>query len=118
MVVAIGCREEIKGFSNSLIFFFFLTFFFILPPTTISNNNNKGEWLRPGCTVIDVGVNIKQGEEGEGGKRKVVGDVDFKSVQGVAEWVTPVPGGVGPMTIAMLMKNTLLLTKQQIKSKE
>ena len=85
----------------------------------------QGEWLKPGCTIIDVGVNVVEEEGGGGGegeekkkKRRVVGDVDFESVRGVAGWVTPVPGGVGPMTIAMLMRNTLLLTKRQVVKKE
>jgi methylenetetrahydrofolate dehydrogenase (NADP+)/methenyltetrahydrofolate cyclohydrolase len=60
----------------------------------------KGEWLKPGAVVVDVGIN--RDENG-----KVVGDVDFDSVLEVASAVTPVPNGVGPMTIAMLLKNTL-----------
>jgi methylenetetrahydrofolate dehydrogenase (NADP+)/methenyltetrahydrofolate cyclohydrolase len=60
----------------------------------------KGEWLKPGATVIDVGIN--RTEEG------LVGDVDFDSAASVAGAVTPVPGGVGPMTIACLLRNTLV----------
>ena len=59
-----------------------------------------GDMIRPGAVVIDVGMN--RNEEG-----KLVGDVDFPSAEHVAGYITPVPGGVGPMTIAMLMKNTL-----------
>jgi len=64
----------------------------------------KGEHLKPGCTVIDVGIN--KIEDGEGGWR-LVGDVDFESCAKVASKITPVPGGVGPMTIAMLLQNTV-----------
>lgn len=65
----------------------------------------SGEMIRPGATVIDVGVN-RVGRT-ESGKAKLVGDVDFESALAVAGKITPVPGGVGPMTITMLMKNTL-----------
>jgi methylenetetrahydrofolate dehydrogenase (NADP+)/methenyltetrahydrofolate cyclohydrolase len=61
--------------------------------------------VKPGATVIDVGVN-RVGFS-ESGKPKLVGDVDFEAVKEVAGKITPVPGGVGPMTITMLMRNTL-----------
>ncbi|MBB6260501.1 methylenetetrahydrofolate dehydrogenase (NADP+)/methenyltetrahydrofolate cyclohydrolase [Paenochrobactrum gallinarii] len=68
----------------------------------------KGDWVKPGATVIDVGINrIPAPEKGEG-KTRLVGDVDFDSAEKVAGAITPVPGGVGPMTIAMLMANTLV----------
>ncbi|MFC0246694.1 bifunctional methylenetetrahydrofolate dehydrogenase/methenyltetrahydrofolate cyclohydrolase FolD [Falsochrobactrum ovis] len=67
----------------------------------------KADWVKPGATVIDVGINrIAAPEKGEG-KTKLVGDVDFDEAAKVAGSITPVPGGVGPMTIAMLMANTL-----------
>jgi methylenetetrahydrofolate dehydrogenase (NADP+) / methenyltetrahydrofolate cyclohydrolase len=67
----------------------------------------KGDWVKPGATVIDVGINrIPAPEKGEG-KVKLVGDVDFAGAEKLAGAITPVPGGVGPMTIAMLMANTL-----------
>ncbi|MGB0410262.1 MAG: bifunctional methylenetetrahydrofolate dehydrogenase/methenyltetrahydrofolate cyclohydrolase FolD [Pikeienuella sp.] len=67
----------------------------------------KGSWIKPGATVIDVGINrIPAPEKGEG-KMKLVGDVDFASAAEVAGAITPVPGGVGPMTIACLLANTL-----------
>ncbi|PQA72418.1 bifunctional methylenetetrahydrofolate dehydrogenase/methenyltetrahydrofolate cyclohydrolase FolD [Brucella oryzae] len=67
----------------------------------------KGDWVKPGATVIDVGINrIPAPERGEG-KTRLVGDVDFVEAEKVAGAITPVPGGVGPMTIAMLMANTL-----------
>ncbi|NKC04667.1 bifunctional methylenetetrahydrofolate dehydrogenase/methenyltetrahydrofolate cyclohydrolase FolD [Ochrobactrum haematophilum] len=67
----------------------------------------KGDWVKPGATVIDVGINrIPAPEKGEG-KTRLVGDVDFADAEKVAGAITPVPGGVGPMTIAMLMANTL-----------
>ncbi|HKR65544.1 MAG TPA: bifunctional methylenetetrahydrofolate dehydrogenase/methenyltetrahydrofolate cyclohydrolase FolD [Thermoanaerobaculia bacterium] len=61
------------------------------------------EMVKPGAIVIDVGIN----RIADGGKGKLAGDVDFANVREVASWITPVPGGVGPMTIAMLMKNTV-----------
>jgi methylenetetrahydrofolate dehydrogenase (NADP+)/methenyltetrahydrofolate cyclohydrolase len=60
-----------------------------------------GDWIKPGAIVIDVGIN--RGDDG-----KLVGDVDFDAAKERASWITPVPGGVGPMTIAMLLSNTLL----------
>jgi methylenetetrahydrofolate dehydrogenase (NADP+)/methenyltetrahydrofolate cyclohydrolase len=66
----------------------------------------RGDWLKPGATVIDVGIN--RVEAGEGGKGRLVGDVDFESASRVASAITPVPGGVGPMTIAVLLRNTLV----------
>jgi 5,10-methylene-tetrahydrofolate dehydrogenase/methenyl tetrahydrofolate cyclohydrolase len=65
-----------------------------------------GDMLKPGCAVIDVGINQKEDPTAKRGYR-LVGDVDFESASQVAGAITPVPGGVGPMTIAMLMKNTL-----------
>ncbi|MBX8800615.1 bifunctional methylenetetrahydrofolate dehydrogenase/methenyltetrahydrofolate cyclohydrolase FolD [Ochrobactrum sp. MR28] len=68
----------------------------------------KGDWIKPGATVIDVGINrIDAPEKGEG-KTRLVGDVDYEEAAKVAGAITPVPGGVGPMTIAMLMANTLV----------
>ena len=68
----------------------------------------KAEWVRPGATVIDVGINrVPAPEKGEG-KHKLVGDCDYASCEPVAGAITPVPGGVGPMTIAMLMANTVI----------
>jgi methylenetetrahydrofolate dehydrogenase (NADP+)/methenyltetrahydrofolate cyclohydrolase len=66
----------------------------------------KGDWLKPGATVIDVGINRVPGAET--GKTRLVGDVDFASAADVAGAITPVPGGVGPMTIAVLLRNTLV----------
>ena len=66
----------------------------------------KPEWIKPGATVIDVGVN-RVGMNEETGKAILKGDVDFEAAKEIAGKITPVPGGVGPMTIAMLMKNTL-----------
>ena len=67
----------------------------------------KGDWVKPGACVIDVGINrIDAPERGEG-KTRLVGDVDFPTASQVAAHITPVPGGVGPMTIACLLKNTL-----------
>jgi methylenetetrahydrofolate dehydrogenase (NADP+)/methenyltetrahydrofolate cyclohydrolase len=67
----------------------------------------RGDWLKPGATVIDVGINrVPAPEKGEG-KVKLVGDCHFESCAEVAGAITPVPGGVGPMTIACLLANTL-----------
>jgi methylenetetrahydrofolate dehydrogenase (NADP+)/methenyltetrahydrofolate cyclohydrolase len=63
--------------------------------------------------VIDVGINRVADETNEKGYR-LVGDVDYDSVKKKASWITPVPGGVGPMTVAMLMKNTLLAAKKSL----
>lgn len=65
----------------------------------------KGDWLKPGATVIDVGINRIVGE---GGNSHLAGDVDFASARQIAGAITPVPGGVGPMTIACLIRNTLV----------
>jgi methylenetetrahydrofolate dehydrogenase (NADP+)/methenyltetrahydrofolate cyclohydrolase len=66
----------------------------------------KGDWVKPGATVIDVGIN-RLAPETEGAKGKLVGDVDFDEAVEVAGAITPVPGGVGPMTIAVLLANTV-----------
>jgi methylenetetrahydrofolate dehydrogenase (NADP+)/methenyltetrahydrofolate cyclohydrolase len=65
----------------------------------------RGDWIKPGAAVIDVGVNRVPLE---GGKSRLVGDVAFAEAQGIAGAITPVPGGVGPMTIACLLRNTLI----------
>lgn len=67
----------------------------------------KGDWIKPGATVIDVGINRLPPAE-EGGKGRLVGDVDYVSAAEVAGAITPVPGGVGPMTIAVLLRNALV----------
>ncbi|WP_294626498.1 bifunctional methylenetetrahydrofolate dehydrogenase/methenyltetrahydrofolate cyclohydrolase FolD, partial [uncultured Bilophila sp.] len=67
----------------------------------------QAEWIKPGATVIDVGVN-RVGVNEKTGKAILAGDVDFAAASRVAGKITPVPGGVGPMTIAMLMKNTVV----------
>ena len=66
----------------------------------------KGDWLKPGCVVIDVGINSKDDPNSKKGYR-LVGDVDYETAREVAGMITPVPGGVGPMTIAILLRNTL-----------
>ena len=70
----------------------------------------KGDWVKPGATVIDVGINRI---EGESGRSRLVGDVDFHEASAVAGAITPVPGGVGPMTIACLLLNTLTASCRQ-----
>ena len=69
----------------------------------------QADWVKPGATVIDVGINRIE----EAGKSRLVGDVDFDAVQDVAAAITPVPGGVGPMTIACLMHNTVTAARKQ-----
>ena len=71
----------------------------------------KGDWVKPGATVIDVGINRVPGSEP--GKTRLVGDVDYEGAAKVAGAITPVPGGVGPMTIACLLRNTLVAACRQ-----
>merc|ERR1712224_616431 len=66
----------------------------------------RGDWIKPGAIVIDVGINFVADSSKKAGKR-MVGDVEFGEARSVAGYITPVPGGVGPMTVAMLMQNTL-----------
>ncbi|GMN38046.1 hypothetical protein TIFTF001_007305 [Ficus carica] len=73
----------------------------------------KGSWIKPGAAVIDVGTNAVDDRSRKSGYR-LVGDVDFREACKVAGWITPVPGGVGPMTVAMLLKNTLEGAKRVI----
>ncbi len=75
----------------------------------------RGDWIKPGATVIDVGINRVPGSEG---KTKLVGDVAFAECQGIAGLITPVPGGVGPMTIACLLRNTVTAARRQAKLPE
>jgi len=80
----------------------------ILVPAVGRPEMVKGDWLKPGACVIDVGINrVSAPEKGEG-KTKLVGDADYESCSAVAGAITPVPGGVGPMTIACLLRNTLI----------
>ena len=70
-----------------------------------------GEWIKPGATVIDVGINrLADGT--------LTGDIEFEKARKNAAWITPVPGGVGPMTVAALMLNTLLAAKIGVSTKE
>mmetsp|Transcript_13998 Transcript_13998/g.27146 ORF Transcript_13998/g.27146 Transcript_13998/m.27146 type:complete len:375 (+) Transcript_13998:30-1154(+) len=73
----------------------------------------KGDWIKPGAVVIDVGVNFVDDASRKSGRR-MCGDVDFKAAKEVASLITPVPGGVGPMTVAMLMRNTLSNAKRNV----
>lgn len=73
----------------------------------------KAEWIKPGAIVIDVGINAIPDPTKKSGQR-LVGDVDFENAKEVAGAITPVPGGVGPMTIAMLMQNTLSSAKRSV----
>lgn len=70
----------------------------------------QGDWIKPGACVIDVGINRVAGAEA--GKTRLVGDVDFAAASTVAGHITPVPGGVGPMTIACLLRNTITATRR------
>ncbi|WP_026869319.1 bifunctional 5,10-methylenetetrahydrofolate dehydrogenase/5,10-methenyltetrahydrofolate cyclohydrolase [Inquilinus limosus] len=69
-----------------------------------------GDMIKPGAAVIDIGINEVLDDDG---KSRVVGDVDYDSVAPVAGWITPVPGGVGPVTVAVLMRNTVVATRRQ-----
>ena len=68
----------------------------------------KGAWVKPGAAVIDVGMNRQP-------SGKLLGDVEFSAACERAGWITPVPGGVGPMTIAMLLANTVVTAKRQLR---
>jgi methylenetetrahydrofolate dehydrogenase (NADP+)/methenyltetrahydrofolate cyclohydrolase len=75
----------------------------------------RGDWIKPGAAVIDVGINrvpFDNPEKAAQGKTKVVGDVHFKEAAQVAGWITPVPGGVGLMTVAALLQNTVTAAKR------
>jgi len=74
----------------------------------------RGSWVKPGAIVIDVGINRTPARDAGAGRSRtrLVGDVAYDEAAGVAGAITPVPGGVGPMTIAMLMANTLEATKR------
>jgi methylenetetrahydrofolate dehydrogenase (NADP+) / methenyltetrahydrofolate cyclohydrolase len=77
----------------------------------------QGDWIRPGAAVIDVGINrvpFDDPVKAAAGRTKVVGDVDFKEASRVAGWITPAPGGVGPMTVAVLLQNTLTAARRQL----
>ena len=68
----------------------------------------EADWVKPGATVIDVGINRVAYDDNKGSeKSRIVGDVNYMSVEPVASAITPVPGGVGPMTIACLLANTV-----------
>ena len=76
----------------------------------------KGDWIKPGATVIDVGINripVEPEAGGEPGKTRLIGDVDFEEAIKVAGAITPVPGGVGPMTVACLLANTVTAACRQ-----
>ncbi|WP_300530760.1 bifunctional methylenetetrahydrofolate dehydrogenase/methenyltetrahydrofolate cyclohydrolase FolD [Maricaulis sp.] len=80
----------------------------ILVPAVGRPEMVRGDWVKPGACVLDVGINrIDAPERGEG-KTRLVGDAAFDEIVGHAGWITPVPGGIGPMTIAMLLRNTVL----------
>jgi methylenetetrahydrofolate dehydrogenase (NADP+)/methenyltetrahydrofolate cyclohydrolase len=76
-----------------------------------------GDWIKPGATVIDVGINRTPHPDpakAARGKTRVTGDVDFAAASEVAGWITPVPGGVGPMTVACLLHNTVLAAERRL----
>ncbi len=80
----------------------------ILVPAVGRAKMVKADWVKPGAALIDVGINRVEAPEKGVGKTKLVGDADFASCEKVAGQITPVPGGVGPMTIACLLRNTLI----------
>ena len=71
-----------------------------------------GDWVKPGATVVDVGIHAVTGTRADG--RKLVGDIEAVSVAAVAGALTPVPGGVGPMTVAMVVANTVVAAERQL----
>ena len=74
------------------------------------SNFINGDMIKPGAAVIDIGINTITNDDGS---EKITGDVDYDSVRHVASWITPVPGGVGPVTVSILMRNTLIALKRQ-----
>ena len=75
----------------------------------------RGDWIKPGAAVIDVGINrvpFRDPVKAAEGRTRLVGDVAFKEARAVAGWLTPVPGGVGPMTVACLLQNTLTAARR------
>jgi methylenetetrahydrofolate dehydrogenase (NADP+)/methenyltetrahydrofolate cyclohydrolase len=70
----------------------------------------KADMVKPGAAVIDIGINAETGPDGE---QVIVGDVDTDSVREIASWITPVPGGVGPVTVAILLRNTMVALRRQ-----
>jgi methylenetetrahydrofolate dehydrogenase (NADP+)/methenyltetrahydrofolate cyclohydrolase len=75
----------------------------------------RGDWIKPGACVIDVGINrvpFDNPEQAALGKTKIVGDVNYKEALDVAGWITPVPKGIGPMTVAVLLQNTVTAAKR------
>jgi methylenetetrahydrofolate dehydrogenase (NADP+)/methenyltetrahydrofolate cyclohydrolase len=78
-----------------------------------------GDMVKPGAAVIDIGINqVRAGDAAGNQRARIVGDVDFESVVEVAGWITPVPGGVGPMTVAILLSNTVTAVERQRTSYE
>jgi len=73
----------------------------------------KANWIKKGAIVLDVGINRIQEEVNGEVKNIIVGDVDFEEVKNIASAITPVPGGVGPMTIACLLRNTTIAFKNK-----
>ena len=73
----------------------------------------KGSWIKPGAIVIDCGINVEPDATKKSGRR-LVGDVEYSVAKKLASWITPVPGGVGPMTVTMLMQNTLESAKSVV----
>lgn len=80
----------------------------ILVPAVGRPEMVRGDWVKPGACVLDVGINRVDAPERGEGKTRLVGDAAFDEIVGHAGWITPVPGGIGPMTIAMLLRNTVL----------
>ena len=70
----------------------------------------KADMVKPGACVIDIGINSEKGPNGE---EIIVGDVDTENVKDVASWITPVPGGVGPVTVSILLRNTMVALNRQ-----
>ncbi|CAI6009620.1 unnamed protein product [Closterium sp. NIES-65] len=87
--------------------------FSIASPTLSILHQVKADWLKPGCAVIDVGINAVDDVSKKAGYR-LVGDVDYEGAREVAGWITPVPGGVGPMTIAVLLQHTLTAAQRAL----
>ena len=86
-----------------------------MTPKSRANQRTHQRWIKPGAVVIDVGINAVTETDADGHEtRKTVGDVDFNSVAPIASAISPVPGGVGPLTVATLLRNTVEAACKQL----
>ena len=112
LIAAVGRAEMVKGIISAKIVFAFCSYSECFELSKCNPfcpqfyHTSIGSWIKPGAVVIDCGINAIPDKTKKSGQR-LVGDVDFKEALPVASHLTPVPGGVGPMTVALLLRNTL-----------